>query len=163
LIILIYSVLTLLVLYAVFMRYVINAAPTWSEEIARYLMVWVSLLALGPAIRAHRHIGLSSLVSRLWKRYTPHAFFVADLFILAFFLVVLVAGISMTIFVAGQRSPSANIPMWVAYMAVPAGALFMILETLILMVKKLIPQEREEVIEKESERISESEGEEDLL
>lgn len=138
--VLLYTVLTAIVLYAVFMRYVLNAAPSWSEEVARYIMVWAALLSMGIALRQGRHIGLTSLVERLWGKYTRHAFFVADILMLVFFVVMFIAGISMAQFVVRQRSPSVNMPMWIAYASIPAGSFFLIVETLILTLKKLVRQ-----------------------
>ena len=140
LLVVLFSVLTIIVLYAVFMRYVLNLAPTWSEEIARYIMVWMALLGSSIALRQGRHIGLSTLVEQIFGKYTRVVFFIADLCILAFLVIVVFSGASMAQFVAGQRSPSANLPMWVPYLAVPVGAIFMVLETLILILDKLRPE-----------------------
>lgn len=132
------------VLYAVFMRYVLNMAPAWSEEIARYLMVWVGLLASSIALKRGRHIGLSTLVDRIFSSYKRYVYLVADALILFFFLVVFIQGVSMTKFVAPQRSPSALIPMWIPYMSVPAGSLLMIIQTVSLILEKFRPQENKE-------------------
>lgn len=139
----IFAILTLIVLYAVFMRYVLNSAPSWSEEITRYLMVWSSLLAMGMAIRRGKHIGLTTLVERIFGRYARYAFLLADLSSLAFFVTAFGSGISMTFFVSRQISPSAGIPMWIPYLSVPAGSFFFIIETLILILGKL--RSRDEV------------------
>jgi hypothetical protein len=51
------SLMTLFILYSVFMRYVLNRAPTWSEELTRYIMVWAALLGMGnclPVQQAYR-------------------------------------------------------------------------------------------------------------
>ena len=138
-----YTLLTVIVLYAVFMRYVLNSAPSWSEELSRYIMVWSALLAMSMALRQKRHIGLSSLVEKLWGKYSKVAFFLADASMLIFFLVMLVTGISMTFFVVNQRSPSMNWPMWIPYMAIPVGGLFLSFETLILLLKKLVKPDQE--------------------
>ncbi len=133
-----YAVLTLIVLYAVFMRYVLNSAPSWSEEMSRYIMVWSALLAMSMALRQKRHIGLSTLVERMWGRFSRAAFFLADVAMLIFFLVMFITGIKMTFFVVNQRSPSMNWPMWIPYMSIPVGGFFLSFETLILLLKKLV-------------------------
>ena len=133
-----YALLTVIVLYAVFMRYVMNNAPSWSEEMSRYIMVWSALIAMSLALRQNRHIGLTSLVERLWGKYTRVAFFFADVAMLIFFGVMFVTGISMTIFVVNQHSPSMNWPMWIPYLSIPVGGFFLSLESLILLLKKLV-------------------------
>lgn len=136
--VILYTLMTGIILYAVFMRYVLNAAPSWSEELARYIMVWAAMLAMGIALRQGRHIGLSSLVERLWGKHTRWALLTADLCTLIFFLVVFVTGISMAIFVLGQRAPSLNITMTIPYVSIPVGAFFLSIETIILILKKLV-------------------------
>lgn len=143
-IVLLYIVLTLVVLYAVYMRYVINDSPRWTEEMARYLMVWASLLAMSIGMREHRHIGLTTLVKRLWGKYTKRVFLVADIAMLIFFAVVFVTGIMMTSFVTKQHSPSMNLPMWVPYLSIPVGAFFLTVETLILLLRKVVRLEEDE-------------------
>lgn len=137
-----YSVMSVIVVYAVFMRYVMRDSPDWSEELTRYIMVWSAFLAMGIALRDHRHIGLTTIVERLWGRFTKYAYLVADLAILFFFGLVLYTGIDMTLFVARQNTPSMNWPMWIPYLSVPAGAFFLVIETLILILKKLTGKDR---------------------
>ena len=75
-------------------------------------------------MRQDRHIGLTSLVERIWGKNTNVAFFFADVAMLIFFLVMLVTGISMTLFVVNQRSPSMNLPMWIPLPLNPGWRLF---------------------------------------
>lgn len=133
--------LVLIVLYAVFMRYVLNAAPTWSEEIARYLMVWMSLLATSAAMRRGQHIGLTFVVEKAGPRLRKVLNMVAYLLVLLFFTVLLVKGIDMTFFVAKQHSPSVNIPMWIPYLSVPVAGFAMMVQTLSLIFNQFISTE----------------------
>ena len=129
--------LVIIVLYAVFMRYVLNAAPTWSEEVARYLMVWMALLAISAAMRRGQHIGLNFVVDKAGPRLRRAMNLAALFLILLFFGVLLVKGLDMTFFVARQRSPSVNIPMWIPYLSVPVAGFLMIVQTLSLVFEQL--------------------------
>ena len=133
--------LVVIVLYAVFMRYVLNAAPFWSEEIARYLMVWMSLLAISAAMRRGQHIGLTFVIEKVGPRLRKFLDLLAYALVLLFFSVLLVKGIDMTIFVARQRSPSVNIPMWIPYLSVPVAGFLMVVQTLTLIFKQFKPGE----------------------
>ncbi len=132
--------LVMIVLYAVFMRYVLNSAPTWSEEIARYLMVWMSLMAISAAMRRGQHIGLTFVIEKTGPRLRKFIDLLAYALILLFFVVLLVKGIDMTIFVAPQRSPSVNIPMWIPYLSVPVAGFLMVIQTLTLIFKQFESQ-----------------------
>ncbi len=134
--------LVIIILYAVFMRYVINAAPTWSEEIARYLMVWMSLLATSAAMRRGQHIGLTFVVEKAGPRLRKVLNLLAYALVLLFFSVLMVKGIDMTFFVSQQRSPSVNIPMWIPYLSVPVAGFLMVIQTLTLIFKQFESPER---------------------
>jgi TRAP-type C4-dicarboxylate transport system permease small subunit len=134
--------LVVIVLYAVFMRYVLNSAPFWSEEVARYLMVWMALLATSAAMRRGQHIGLTFVVEKAGPRLRKVLNLLAYALVLLFFTVLLVKGIDMTIFVSRQRSPSVNIPMWIPYLSVPVAGFLMVVQTLTLIFKQLKPSER---------------------
>ena len=133
--------LVVIVLYAVFMRYVLNAAPTWSEEVARYLMVWMSLMAISAAMRRGQHIGLNFVVDKAGPKLRKAMNMTAYALILLFFGVLLVKGMDMTVFVARQRSPSVNIPMWIPYLSVPVAGFLMTVQTLSLVFNQLKNQQ----------------------
>jgi len=131
------SLMTLFILYSVFMRYVLNRAPTWSEELTRYIMVWAALLGMGIASRYNKHIGLSELVVKLWGKWTNAVHTLGDILSALFWLLVCVTGISMTLLVAPQRSPSMNLPMWIAYLAVPVGSVCAVVELVFVALKRV--------------------------
>jgi TRAP-type transport system small permease protein len=43
---------------AVFTRYILNFVPSWSEEVPRYLLVWITYLGAALAVRFKEHISL---------------------------------------------------------------------------------------------------------
>lgn len=49
----------------VVLRYGFNSAITVSEELSRWLFVWMTFLGALVALRSHAHLGTDSLVSRL--------------------------------------------------------------------------------------------------
>jgi TRAP-type transport system small permease protein len=44
--------------FTVFTRYIVNYVPSWSEEIPRYLLVWITYLGAALAIKFKEHISL---------------------------------------------------------------------------------------------------------
>ena len=53
------------VLLQVFMRFVFNSPLVWSEELARYLFIWVSLIGWVFAVRSGTHIRISIIADNL--------------------------------------------------------------------------------------------------
>jgi TRAP-type C4-dicarboxylate transport system permease small subunit len=60
------AVLVVVVVASVIFRYVFLAPLSWSEEVGRYLMIWVGFLAASIAIQQGMHVGIDFLVS--WVR-----------------------------------------------------------------------------------------------
>lgn len=77
--------LVLCVLWGVVSRYVPGIRPSsWTEELAIYLLVWVSLLGAALAYRANGHLGVDYFVGKLHPSARRAAFYVAELAVLFF-------------------------------------------------------------------------------
>lgn len=61
-------VLALVVFYQFFTRYVLNDSASWTEEIARYLLICVAFVGAAIGVRKNNHIQVDFLY-----RYLPHA------------------------------------------------------------------------------------------
>ena len=59
------AVMVVLVFGNVFMRYAFNSGFTVSEELSRWLFVWLTFLGAIVALREHAHLGTDMLVGRL--------------------------------------------------------------------------------------------------
>ena len=59
------AVMVLLVFGNVFMRYALNSGFTISEELSRWLFVWLTFLGAVVALRNNGHLGTDMLVGRL--------------------------------------------------------------------------------------------------
>jgi TRAP-type transport system small permease protein len=59
------AVMVVLVFGNVFLRYAFNTGITVSEELSRWLFVWMTFLGALVALRDHAHLGVDTLVKRL--------------------------------------------------------------------------------------------------
>src|ERR687894_3190521 len=57
-----------IVFYQVFGRYVLNSSPTWTENLALVLVLYVTLIAAAVGVRDAGHIGMESLLVLLPDR-----------------------------------------------------------------------------------------------
>ena len=62
------AVMVVLVFGNVVMRYAFNSGITVSEELSRWLFVWMTFLGAIVAIKEHGHLGTDMLVSHLGRR-----------------------------------------------------------------------------------------------
>jgi TRAP-type C4-dicarboxylate transport system permease small subunit len=55
----------IIVLFTVFSRYLFNYVASWSEEVPRYLLVWIGFLGAALAVRQDEHIGFDYVFNKL--------------------------------------------------------------------------------------------------
>ena len=119
--------MAVIVVLQVFARYVLNNSLFWSEELARYCLVWISFLGASVAYHDRVHPGVNLLFSRLtpamerWLAVTVH------LISLGLFSIMVVHGIKFAFFVRFQITPALAIPKWIIMGILPvSGAVFMV-------------------------------------
>lgn len=121
------SVMTLAIIVNVFFRYVLNAPLAWPPELSRFLMVAVTLLAAGLALRKGAHVGVTVLVTLLPIRAQAVVFTVNSLLMAGFLAILLWQGYILA-FSEGPRqtAPSLGISMMFAFIPLPLGAALML-------------------------------------
>jgi TRAP-type C4-dicarboxylate transport system permease small subunit len=126
-------------LLGVFFRYVVQDALTWTEETARYLMIWMGFLATGLALREGGHIAVELVLERMPADAQRAMLVVVRLLSLAFLAVVIGAGWALLVRVSGQRTPVLGISMMWPYLAIPVGCLLTALEMVALILREPAP------------------------
>ena len=122
------AVLVVVVVASVVFRYVLLAPLSWSEEVGRYLMIWVGFLAASIAIQQGMHVGIDFVVS--WVRPEVAAWLrrAARGLTALFLLIVTAYGFVLVISLWDQWSPVLQFRMTWPYLAIPVGCLLMLLE-----------------------------------
>jgi TRAP-type C4-dicarboxylate transport system permease small subunit len=126
------AVMATLVFMNVVSRYIFNHSIIWAEEVSQYLMVWVAFLGAGLALRQGRHVAIEILQDRLpstARRMTRH---LVALLLIVFMGVLIVLGFQFARFAWDQETPVLNIPLGIPYMAVPIGALLLLIHLFFL-------------------------------
>ncbi|WP_309083812.1 TRAP transporter small permease [Chelativorans sp.] len=134
------AVLTTLVVAQVFLRYGLGSVPFFTEEVARYAMIWMALLATAVGVREASHIRVDFVPTALGVASPPTQLVleaVLDVISLTAFLVLLWYGIDMTIFAAGQTSDGLRISLSYPYAAVPVAFFFASAFAILRLVEKL--------------------------
>lgn len=119
--------LILLVFIQVLSRYVINFSFGWTEELSRYLLIWITWISASYAIRKQEHIRIDVVKKMLPASMQKGLEVIVVLLWSIFAAVLTVQGtkIVMTIKKTGQISASLEWPMWVMYLILPIGGLLM--------------------------------------
>lgn len=112
-----------LVFVNVISRYLFNNSLNWSEEVSRYLMIWITYLGAGLAMREGQHVAIEFVQGLLPPRLLPWWRAAVGLIILGFLAVLTVVGFQFAEFAVGQRTPVLGWSKGTIYLAVPIGAL----------------------------------------
>lgn len=116
------AVMVVAISYQVFGRYVLGHSPSWSEELSRYLMVWLTMLGAAAAIRGGGHIAVTTLIDALSPRGRGIAMALRDVALVCTCGVLAWWGVGFAAQNAAQESAAMDIPMSIPYAALPAGA-----------------------------------------
>lgn len=104
-------------------RYVLRVQIPWTEELARYLMIWAALLAISSGIARREHIGFRLLLERFPEAMQKAFLILFDAAAFAFFAFMLIYGIGMTGTGAKQFAMIFGMSMAIPYASVPVSAL----------------------------------------
>jgi TRAP-type C4-dicarboxylate transport system permease small subunit len=136
--VLLMSVMSVSAFYGVGCRYLLNAAPFWTEELARFMMVWMAMCAAAIGFRNHGHVGLEAIIDRCCpRRLRQWVLLVKDLAILVFFGYVIFFGVQFAAQGIPIVSPATGIAMVLPYAGIPVGGIFCFLQVAINILKDL--------------------------
>jgi TRAP-type C4-dicarboxylate transport system permease small subunit len=99
----------------VVLRYAFNSSIIVSEEVSRWLFVWITFLGAVIALREHAHLGTDALVSRLSPRGKKACFVAGHLTMLYICWLVFQGSLEQTRINATVMAPSTELPMAIVY------------------------------------------------
>ena len=115
------------VLWQVFTSFILKNPSSFTEESARYMMIWVGLLGSAYATGQKSHLALDLLTSRLaGARKRASELFIHSV-VLLFALTVLVGGGGRLVWIQlslGQRSAALQVKLGYIYLALPLAGIF---------------------------------------
>jgi TRAP-type C4-dicarboxylate transport system permease small subunit len=147
-------VMFILVFTNVITRYVFGFSLNWAEEASRFLMIWVTYLGAGLAMREGRHSAITILQDVLPERLARYLRAIVALTIIAFMLALTILGFQYSRLAMDQTTAALRLPTGVVYLAVPIGAIGFVLH-LIAGVREYLdgpPQDNDQQIEASAQR-----------
>jgi TRAP-type C4-dicarboxylate transport system permease small subunit len=123
--------LFILVIAQILFRYVIKISAPWTEEAARYLMIWMALLAAGLAFQKGQHFNIDFITSRLRPHVQKQISLLTTFLTSIFILCIIIWGIPFAILGFFTISPGLKITMFLPYLAVPVAGVVMMLNLIV--------------------------------
>lgn len=121
--------MTLDVLWGVLTRYIVGSQASWSEELARFLLIWIGTLGAAYASGQKMHLAIDLLMPKLQPKNQHRLKLLISALIILFVLLVMVIGgirLMQLTNVLGQLSPALRVPMWLVYSVVPISGMLII-------------------------------------
>jgi len=158
------AVMVVLVFGNVVLRYAFNSGITVSEEVSRWLFVWLPFVGAVVALRDHAHLGMDSVVSRLPAWGKKACFLLSNVLMLYCVYLFFIGSWQQTIINIGNMAPATGLSSGWFYYSV--GIFFSVMAALILLrnlwqaaAGKLAEQDLIQVRESEDEARAEFTGE----
>jgi TRAP-type C4-dicarboxylate transport system permease small subunit len=129
LLIIIMSIMVINVLWQVFSRYFMGSPSSFTDELARYLMIWIGILGAAYVSGQNKHVAIDVLPSRLKATTQMKLRLVVRVLIIIFCFFALVIGGSRLVYIThvlDQNSPALQLPLSVVYMILPVSGLLII-------------------------------------
>ena len=121
--------LVLDVVWQVAARYLVKSPSSFTDELARFLLIWVGLFGSPYALGKKKHLAIDLLPNKLTGKKKKNLNRIINVIIILFaFSVLIVGGIRLVYITLAQMQISASlgIPLGYLYLALPLSGLFMI-------------------------------------
>ncbi|WP_242204260.1 TRAP transporter small permease [Aestuariivivens insulae] len=135
------AVMVLNVLWQVFTRFIVGKPSPFTDELARYLMIWVGVLGAAYISGRRMHVAIDLLPARLNKEGQTRLKVLINWIIIVFCFFALVVGGLRLIYITftlGQYSPALQVPLAVVYAVIPISGILIIYYKLSDIINKLL-------------------------
>lgn len=130
--------MTLIIFLQVISRYVFNSPLVWSEELSRYLFVWISFLAIADAVRTKSHIALSVLTDKMSEDKKIIISKLNNCLVFIIGIIITYGGIILMNLGVHQSSATLGVPMFLVYLVIPVSGILIS----IFSIEKIFTKER---------------------
>lgn len=123
------TIMVLAVLWQVFSRYILKSPSSITEELARYLLIWIGVLGAAYASGQQAHLAINLLGPKLNVVNRKRLRIFINLLIIFFAIVVLIIGGGDLVLLnleLGQSSAALEVPLYLVYTVIPISGLVIV-------------------------------------
>jgi TRAP-type C4-dicarboxylate transport system permease small subunit len=129
--------MTCIVMWQVFVRFVLNWSNTWTEITAVMLMSWFIFLGAAVGVRENYHLGFDVLLYALPPGGKKYLRTISDIVVLAFAIGMVIYGVQLVQLQWPARMPALGIPEGIRYLPLTGGGILITLFALERIVLRL--------------------------
>lgn len=138
LIVAMFAVMVIVIFIQVIMRYVFNNSLYWSEELGKFIFVWISWLGISLGERAGEHIKITMLLDKLPYRVAQIFNIISEIVVIGICAVTIFYGVSLVQSQMGTNYAGIKISVSWGYAAVVVGCSLMVIRSIAGCVKSII-------------------------
>jgi TRAP-type C4-dicarboxylate transport system permease small subunit len=105
------ALMCVLVFGNVVLRYIFNSGITWSEEISRFLFVWMIFLGAIGALKDNEHLGIDMLVKRLPSAWKKTVYVLSNMLVLYILWLIFDGSRKLTLLNMDSKAPATGMPL----------------------------------------------------
>lgn len=128
--VLIMSVMTIIIFWQVIARYIIGSSLAWSEELSRFLMIFMVLIGSSMALRNNDLIAVEILPEVLKGKAKKALVILTHLISMVFYVILIVYGLRVADSFGNQIAPGLGISMYFIYLSMPIGGVLLLLNSI---------------------------------
>lgn len=130
------GLMTVVVFLQVVFRLVSGSLP-WSEELARYTMIFMVYLGASVGVKMKNHISIEFVANQLPGKGRTIVDIISSLLMLVCFVVIIHFGMNVVKVTMMQKSPVLRIKMGYVYFSIVLGGILMCLQTVVNLITSL--------------------------
>jgi TRAP-type C4-dicarboxylate transport system, small permease component len=143
------TLMVIVIVYQVILRYCFSASNSWSEELARYLFIYDVMIGAAIATRKNSHLQVDFLINLLKPKMKALFTVVATSIGMVFLVFLFSYSLTLVQTASANISAGLGIPMSIPYACMPIGIVLMMLTSLEVVFKNV------EIMMKGEEGVSE--------
>lgn len=121
------AAISVIIFGQVICRYVFNHSLYWSEEVGRYILIWITFLGASVGVKRFSHIGIDFLYNKTSGIFRKILDFIVILLSIFFAIIICYFGYKFAYFVRFQKSAALLMPMTIPYASICVGGFLMLI------------------------------------
>lgn len=117
------------VTWQVFSRYILQSPSSFTDELSRYLLVWLGMLGAAYVAGQNSHLAIDLLPTKLYGKAKKRLLVVIDVVIILFVIPVMILGGSNLVYITytlEQKSATLQLPLAYVYIIIPFSGLLVL-------------------------------------
>ncbi|MCT6924477.1 TRAP transporter small permease [Metasolibacillus sp.] len=132
------AVMTAIIFWQVFSRFVVGSSLAWSEELSRFLMIFMIFIGASLALRGNELISVELLLEKLAGTPRKVLVIIIQLVSIVFFIILIKYGYAMAESFSNQKAPSLGVSMQIIYLSLPLGGILMLINSIACMIEEFV-------------------------